>query len=347
MAWHVAEGDHVVVDQPLASVETEKAVVEIPSPQSGRIAHLLAKPGEHVQVGAPLLAFEEGPHSDTGTVVGDLAVKTTTTTPAKPGGRSPARSDPGDAGGAGTRQSARYRASGIAPTGPAGQADDGRCGGESRCGNAFSDGRSGPRRAARHGAQHGARRARGRSRDLARRSRRRCLAVRRHNRAAGPRRGFGMHRRAASQCKFHAAALSLAGNPQIDLGLAIDSPDGLFVPVLRDVGRTGPADWRRQIDAFKTGVRERSLAPADLRNPTITLSNFGTIAGQHAALVIVPPQVAILGAGRIMERAVRGETGLGLHRMLPLSLTFDHRAITGGEAARFLRAIMADLEKPG
>ena len=146
---------------------------------------------------------------------------------------------------------------------------------------------------------------------------------------------------------FDAAALSLAGNPQIDLGLAIDSPDGLFVPVLRDVGRTGPADWRRQIDAFKTGVRERSLAPAELRNPTITLSNFGTIAGQHAALVIVPPQVAILGAGRIIERAVRSETGLRLHRMLPLSLTFDHRAITGGEAARFLRAVMADLEKPG
>ena len=146
---------------------------------------------------------------------------------------------------------------------------------------------------------------------------------------------------------FHTATLSLAGNPQVDLGLAIDSPDGLFVPVLRDVGRTGPADWRRQIDAFKIGVRERSLAPAELRNPTITLSNFGTIAGQHAALVIVPPQVAILGAGRIIERPVRSETGLRLHRTLPLSLTFDHRAITGGDAARFLRAVMADLEKPG
>jgi len=55
VTWHVAEGDHVVIDQPLVSVETEKAVVEIPSPQSGRIAQLLAKPGEHVEVGAPLL----------------------------------------------------------------------------------------------------------------------------------------------------------------------------------------------------------------------------------------------------------------------------------------------------
>ena len=102
----------------------------------------------------------------------------------------------------------------------------------------------------------------------------------------------------------------------------------------------------RQIDAAKRGVAERSLKPAELRDPTITLSNFGTIAGKHAALVIVPPQVAIVGAGRIRDVAVRGDGGPVMHRMLPLSLTFDHRAVTGGEAARFLRAFIADLEKP-
>jgi pyruvate dehydrogenase E2 component (dihydrolipoamide acetyltransferase) len=72
VAWHVVEGEHVVTDQPLLSVETEKAVVEIPSPQSGRVAQLLARQGERVSVGAPLLVFEEGPHLDTGTVVGEL-----------------------------------------------------------------------------------------------------------------------------------------------------------------------------------------------------------------------------------------------------------------------------------
>ena len=86
MAWHVAEGDHVVADQPLVSVETEKAVVEIPSPQSGRIEKLLAKPGEHVQVGAPLLAFEEGVHPDTGTVVGSLATPAPFCRPRRRGG---------------------------------------------------------------------------------------------------------------------------------------------------------------------------------------------------------------------------------------------------------------------
>src|ERR1700736_4451721 len=76
VAWHVAEGDHVVADQPLVSVETEKAVVEVPSPQSGRIARLCAQPGERVKVGAALVEFDEGPRADTGTVVGELAVPT-------------------------------------------------------------------------------------------------------------------------------------------------------------------------------------------------------------------------------------------------------------------------------
>ena len=76
VAWHVAEGDHVVADQPLVSVETEKAVVEVPSPQSGRIARLHAHPGERVKVGAALVEFDEGPRVDTGTVVGELATAT-------------------------------------------------------------------------------------------------------------------------------------------------------------------------------------------------------------------------------------------------------------------------------
>jgi 2-oxoisovalerate dehydrogenase E2 component (dihydrolipoyl transacylase) len=146
---------------------------------------------------------------------------------------------------------------------------------------------------------------------------------------------------------FDGDSLSLQPNTKIDLGLAIDSPDGLFVPVLRDVGRTTAQQWRSQVDAAKRGVSERSLGPSELRGATITLSNFGTIAGQHATLIIVPPQVAILGAGRITSQAVRSGDGLTWHRTLPLSLTFDHRAITGGEAARFLRTVISNLEKCG
>src|SRR5215510_3192693 len=74
VAWHAGEGDHVVADQPLVSVETEKAVVEVPSPQAGKIARLCAQPGDRVKVGGPLIEFEEGPRTDTGTIVGELTV---------------------------------------------------------------------------------------------------------------------------------------------------------------------------------------------------------------------------------------------------------------------------------
>src|SRR5262249_61489012 len=66
VAWHVNEGDNVVVDQPLVSVETDKAVVEVPSPQAGRIARLHGGKGDLVKVGAPLVGFAEGPQADTG-----------------------------------------------------------------------------------------------------------------------------------------------------------------------------------------------------------------------------------------------------------------------------------------
>jgi pyruvate dehydrogenase E2 component (dihydrolipoamide acetyltransferase) len=72
VAWHVTEGDHVVADQPLVSVETDKAVVEVPSPQSGCIARLFGAKGDLVKVGAPLVEFADGPEADTRTVVGDL-----------------------------------------------------------------------------------------------------------------------------------------------------------------------------------------------------------------------------------------------------------------------------------
>ena len=72
VTWYVNEGDHVVTDQPLVSVETDKAVVEIPSPSSGRIAHLFGAKGDIVKVGTPLVEFAEGAEQDTGTIVGEL-----------------------------------------------------------------------------------------------------------------------------------------------------------------------------------------------------------------------------------------------------------------------------------
>ena len=132
----------------------------------------------------------------------------------------------------------------------------------------------------------------------------------------------------------------------VDLGIAMDTPDGLFVPVLRDAGRRTMAELRQDLDALRTQVTTRGIAPEALRGQTITLSNFGMLGGRHAALVVIPPQVAIVGAGRIAPQVVAVEGQPAVRRTLPLSLTFDHRAVTGGEAARFMAALMRDLRTP-
>jgi pyruvate dehydrogenase E2 component (dihydrolipoamide acetyltransferase) len=131
---------------------------------------------------------------------------------------------------------------------------------------------------------------------------------------------------------------------RIDLGIAMDSEDGLFVPVLRDAGGRAPDDLRAGLEAMKRDVAARTVAPEELKGQTITLSNFGMLGGLHAALVVLPPQVAILGAGRVHERVALADGAAVARRVLPLSLTFDHRAVTGGEAARFLAAVRGDLE---
>jgi 2-oxoisovalerate dehydrogenase E2 component (dihydrolipoyl transacylase) len=133
---------------------------------------------------------------------------------------------------------------------------------------------------------------------------------------------------------------------QIDVGIAVDTPDGLLVPVIRDVGSLSPADVRAEINRLKAGARDRTLPPSDLRDFTFMLSNFGVMAGRYATPVVVPPAVAILGAGRVSRDVVAVGDRIEAHRRIPLSLTFDHRCVTGGEAVRLLAAVIADLQKP-
>lgn len=334
VSWHVAEGDHVVVDQPLVAVETEKAVVEVPSPKAGHVARLLVKEGDRVKVGAPLLEFEEGRHAESGTVVGDLAGPSASPTPV------PVRATPA------VRARARELGVDLArvtPTGPQGtillvdvqavaspsSADMTTLRGARRT---MAANMAQAWREVAHATLHDEAdiEAWPASEDITCRLVRAIIA--------------GCKNEPALNASYDAGSFSLRENPAIDVGLAVDSPDGLFVPVLRDVASTTAQDWRRKIEVFKHGVQQRSLTPADLRGPTITLSNFGSIAGRHSSLIVMPPQVAILGAGRISARPVRSPDGtIALHRALPLSLTFDHRAVTGGMAARFLRAVIKNL----
>jgi 2-oxoisovalerate dehydrogenase E2 component (dihydrolipoyl transacylase) len=133
--------------------------------------------------------------------------------------------------------------------------------------------------------------------------------------------------------------------PRVDVGMAVDTGDGLIVPVIRDVGNRTTAELRQDIDRLKRAARDRTVTPEDLRDVTFMLSNFGMIAGRYATPVVVPPMVAILGSGRLSRDVIAVNDGIEAHLRMPLSLTFDHRCVTGGEAARFLAAVLRDLEK--
>jgi pyruvate dehydrogenase E2 component (dihydrolipoamide acetyltransferase) len=342
VAWHVGEGDHVVADQPLVSVETEKAVVEVPSPQDGKIARLCVQPGKRVKVGGPLVEFEEGPRTDTGTIVGELSAAPPPVPPSAP---QPAAVRAAPAVRA-LAQRLGVDLAAVTASGPGGTVTSADVERAARAQTAAGpvEPLAGVRRAmavnmARSHAEIVPATVSDEA-DIAGWAPQSDVTIRLARAiVAGCAASPGLN------AWYDGRTMERRLLKQIDLGLAVDTEDGLFVPVLRNVAERDAADLRRGIEAMKKDVRARAVPVAELRGQTITLSNFGMFAGRFAALVVVPPQVAILGAGRITERPVVADGKLAAHRILPLSLTFDHRAVTGGEAARFLKAAIEDLEK--
>ena len=132
---------------------------------------------------------------------------------------------------------------------------------------------------------------------------------------------------------------------RVDVGIAVDTPEGLFVPALRNADMLDARMIREGVNRLRTQVEDRSITPDELKGYTISLSNFGMYAGRYATPVIVPPCVAIIAAGKGRHQLVPVMGGIETHKLLPLSLTFDHRAATGGEAARFLKAMLDDLAR--
>ncbi|HEX9856906.1 MAG TPA: dihydrolipoamide acetyltransferase family protein [Paracoccaceae bacterium] len=353
--WHVAPGDRVVTDQPLVSVETDKAVVDIPAPWAGTVTRLCAEIGTTLKVGAPLVEFELGARKDLGAVVGKLESDDSEDAPAA---AAPPAAPPRSAATA-PRAMPAARAlaarkgldlatlTGSGPGGTITLADVERQAAATPATTAAQmTPLSAPRRAmARNMARSGAQVVAATLQDLAditawtapgtdvllRLIRAIAAAAR-----AEP----------ALNAWFDPQAEARRLHERVDLGIAVDTPTGLYVPVLRDAGGIGTPARRADLAALIDAARARRLTPADQADPTITLSNFGALGGRHAALVVSPPQVAILGAGRAFAGIGWQGDRPERRNSLPLSLTFDHRAVTGGEAARFLAAVIADLEQP-
>jgi len=149
----------------------------------------------------------------------------------------------------------------------------------------------------------------------------------------------------ALNCWFDGDKFERLVHPNVHVGIAIDSPDGLYVPVVHDADKKDATQVRARVQELRQKIESKGLKQEDQQGATITLSNFGSIAGRYGSPVVSPPQVAILGTGRFRYELKLTEKGIENRKMLPLSLTFDHRACTGGEAARFLASVIEDLQK--
>lgn len=350
LEWYVKEGDEVTVDQPLVSVETAKAVVEIPSPQQGTIKKRFAREGDVVKTEAALVEFEG--EVSVSAAVGEIEIGketiaqehfksatpalTTTTTKAMPAARIMAKKEGIDL-------------STIQPSNPNGviSVEDVK----RACAQA-------PKRevAEKVEALRGVRRAMVYSMT---KSRDEVVPITVHDDA-------DVHhfeketditlriiKAIVYACKvepalnvhFESSRLERIIFDKLNLIVAVDSEHGLFTPVLRDVGNCSDQAIRDELNSFKQKVKNRTLSPQEMQGGTFTLSNFGMYAGRYASPVVIPPTVAILGVGRICEDVVARNGKPVVHRVIPLSLTVDHRVITGAETIRFLGAVIESLEQ--
>lgn len=377
--WHVQEGDSVSADQTLVTVETAKALVEVPSPFSGRVEKRYAAEGETLETGQPLIGFagddlvsapadeaaDEKPPTDSGTVVGKieqgseaLAVE-----------QRPASSRPRNATPA-IRALARRLGVDLENLHPAGARFT-----EAEV-RAAARGETIPRWTEKAAI----------SNEVATKSRkaeeklgaetspsgvspaRRAMAIAmsRARDQVCPMTLFdevdisdwpkgssttlrllkAIARAAAEEPNLNAHFDNEALEPKtpVNVGLAVDAPRGLFVPVLQDVGAQSEEDLLDRIARFKQQASEGAIPQKDLQGATIHLSNFGSLAGRFATPVVVPPLVCIVGAGRAHKAVLPHKGKARVRKLLPLSITADHRAVTGGELARFLKALKEHLQ---
>jgi pyruvate dehydrogenase E2 component (dihydrolipoamide acetyltransferase) len=131
-----------------------------------------------------------------------------------------------------------------------------------------------------------------------------------------------------------------------DIGVAVDTPDGLLVAVIRDADAKGALALAGEIRRLGEGARERTLAPDELTGQTFTVSNIGAVGGGHGTPIVPPGTTAILSVGRARMKPVVYGNDIGIAPVMPLSLSYDHRVIDGGQGRRFMALVMENLEEP-
>ncbi len=361
-AWLVSEGEVIREHQPVAEVETDKAVVQVPSPRGGRIARILHQAGETVQVGDPLLVIagedeQPLPRPKSVGIVGELPeAKEERPVLALPAVRKRARELGIDL-------------AELVGTGPRGSItrDDLERQATDRQKPAATD--SGP---VERVPLRGVRRAVARNVMASQKSTAFVTGMEEADVTdlweLKAREQKGTERRGTHLTFLpffiKAAQHALVEHPRLNasiddraeeivlkkeyhFGIAVDTPDGLMVPVIRNVEEKSVVQLAAELRDLNRKANGRTLTPEELKGSSFTVTNYGHFGGIFATPIINWPDVAILGFGRIAERPWIHKGEIVIRRILPISLTFDHRVTDGADAARFLGKLVAYLEDPG
>ncbi len=341
IAWLVNEGDDVALNQPIAEVETAKAVVEIPSPFAGRVTTLHAVGGDDVPVGAPLVTYE---------VDGEIG---------EPDAEDSARTAAGGASGRASATPAVRRLAKdlavdlelVAGSGTAGRvtADDVRA----AAGVAGEQGdRDEPISATRRAIADALTRA---VREVPQVTTFRTLDATalqelRHEIGGSP---LPVVLKAFAETCRHHAMLNTSYRPaegvirhhgRCHAGVAMQSPAGLVVPVVRDVWDKSIGEISEEIRRLSDSATAGKLSPSDLGGATVSVSNYGSYGSEAGTPILVPPQAAILGIGAIAPRALVVDGAVVARASCVVSITFDHRVLDGQVVGTALTELVDRLQ---
>lgn len=365
--WLVKEGDRVAEHQGIAEVETDKAVVEIPSPRAGQVVRLLRMEGELVPVDAVLLTIaldgeEATPRPRSVGIVGEL--------PEAEEVRVEPKRDTGVLATPAVRALAREKGivlAGITGSGPRGSITREdllkSVATAQPAPDLFGEAERVPLRGVRRTI----------ARNLIASQRQTAFVTGMEEadvtelwqlrvRERGEMHERGIHltflpfiikavQHALQEHPYLNASIDdTAGEIVLkkycNIGIAVDTADGLMVPVLRDVAHKSVLELAEELDRLGERARARTITLEEMRGSSFTITNYGHFGGTYATPIINYPDVAILGCGRIAERPWVVSGAILIRRILHLSLTFDHRVTDGVDAARFLRKVVRYLEDP-
>ena len=367
--WLVKVGDWVKEDQDLVEVETDKAVLTLNSPYTGKIETLHGSEGEIIKVGALLTTIREeaetaagaeSARKDSGTVVGSLAEAIEVVRPvlATPAVRALARQMMVDLasvkgsgpGGRITKEDVEKAAGKIASQ-PSPAADT------------YGPVERIPLRGIRRtvakrmaeASKHVAEVTIWEDADITE-----LEQVRAKQREAAEQQGVKL---TYLPFLIKASIAALKAHPYFNasldeetqeiilkkyynLGIAVDTSDGLIVFVIKEADRKNILDLARETAALAEKARLRKIDLPELRGSTFTITNYGVVGASYGTPIINHPEVAILGLGKIEDRAVVRGGQIVIRKIMPLSLAFDHRVIDGVEAGRFLGVVIQHLVDP-